>query len=123
MSTQNGGTFPDWGGRLKEERKRLLLSQDASCALLGIKDPKTLRSWESGSTSPGMADLVVLMRHGFDVVYVLTGKRAPGLGLAEARAEYVLPSQRAAAEIAGMNLDEDDADLLITLARRLTPPG
>lgn len=122
MSTQDGVFFPDTGGRLKQERKRLSLSQEALCTILGIKDPKTLRSWESGTTAPDMGQLVVLMRHGFDVVFVLTGRRDSAVHVAQSSADYVLPAQRVAVEIAGLPLEKDDAEMLLALARRLANP-
>jgi DNA-binding XRE family transcriptional regulator len=118
MSTENGKLFPDVGARLREERERLLLSQDAAGKVVG-RDKKTIYSWECGTTGPTLSQLLSLMQHGFDVGYVLTGKRLPGLVVAEASAEYVLPAQRIAAEIAGMNLDQDDAEMLLAVARRL----
>lgn len=120
MSTQDGGVFPDTGSRLKQERKRLSLSQEALCTILGIKDPKTLRSWESGTTAPDMSQLVVLMENSFDVAFVLTGRRDPAMLVAQSRADYVLPAQRVAAEIAGLPLEKEDAEILLALARRLS---
>lgn len=119
MSTENGEFFPDAGGRLRTERERLCLSQDAACALLGIKDPKTWRSYEAGKTAPKMPHLIALALRGFDINFVLTGKYSPDLSVEQTQAEYILPAQSIAAEIAGMNLDQEDADALLAVARRL----
>lgn len=122
MSTENGKLFPIVGARLREERERLLLSQDATGKIVE-RDKKTIYSWECGTTGPTLAQLLTLMQYGFDVGYVLTGKRLPGMVVAESRAEYILPAQSLAAEIAGMNLSQEDAEVIAVVARRMNKSG
>lgn len=63
------------GSRLREERDRLKLSQDAFAALAGAKR-RTLIDWEKGTTSPTGVQLSALHSHGVDLLYVLTGERS-----------------------------------------------
>ena len=71
------------GERLKEERKRLRLSQARLCELMGISR-KTLFSYETGKRSPTAVFLAALYHHQFDVEYILNGYRKspaiPGIG-------------------------------------------
>ncbi len=59
--------------RLKEERKRLGMSQTKLCELMGITR-KTLFSYETGERSPNVLFLAALYDHDFDVDYILKGK-------------------------------------------------
>ena len=59
--------------RLKEERKRLGLSQTKLCELMGITR-KTLFSYETGERSPNVLFLAALYDLDFDVDYILKGK-------------------------------------------------
>ena len=59
------------GERLKEERKRLGLSQMELCELTGITR-KTLFSYETGERSPNVLFLSALFDH--DVDYILKGE-------------------------------------------------
>ena len=61
------------GERLKEERKRLGLSQMELCELTGITR-KTLFSYETGERSPKVLVLSALFDHDFDVDYILKGE-------------------------------------------------
>ena len=61
------------GERLKEERKRLGLSQMELCELTGITR-KTLFSYETGERSPNVLFLSALFDHDFDVDYILKGE-------------------------------------------------
>ena len=62
------------GERLKEERKRLGLSQARLCELMGISR-KTLFGYETGERSPTAVFLAALCDHQFDVDYILKGTR------------------------------------------------
>lgn len=62
------------GERLKEERKRLGLSQTELCELTGITR-KTLFSYETGERSPNVLFLSALFDHDFDVDYILKGEQ------------------------------------------------
>lgn len=118
MSIHDGDNFPYIGQRFREERERLEFSQKFLCDLFGIKDPKTIRNWESGISSPTADDLLLFSTQGADVGYIITGTRSP-LGLEQSSAEYMTPARRAAAEVALMILSDEDAELILALARRL----
>lgn len=60
--------------RIKEERKRLKLTQAAASALAGVTR-ETWSRYEAGSVSPGMEVLVAFALAGADVQYILTGAR------------------------------------------------
>lgn len=62
------------GERLKEERKRLGLSQTELCERTGITR-KTLFSYETGERSPNVLFLSALFDHDFDVDYILKGEQ------------------------------------------------
>lgn len=64
------------GERLREERKRLGLSQADFGALGGVK-ANAQGKYESDERSPDAAYLNGIMAAGVDVLYVLTGKRTP----------------------------------------------
>ncbi|QGZ31471.1 helix-turn-helix domain-containing protein [Stutzerimonas stutzeri] len=64
------------GERLREERKRLGLSQGDFGALGGVK-ANAQGKYESDERSPDAAYLNGVMTAGVDVLYVLTGKRTP----------------------------------------------
>lgn len=77
------------GERLKEERLRLGYNQpDFAAAADAAK--RTLIDWEKGSTSPSAVQLSALTKIGVDVLYVLTGQRAPLARAAETAAEYTV---------------------------------
>ncbi|MFS4552069.1 helix-turn-helix domain-containing protein [Comamonas resistens] len=61
--------------RLREERKRLKLSQDEMAALGGVK-PRTYQDWERGIASANAEFLATAELSGMDAAYVLTGRRA-----------------------------------------------
>lgn len=60
----------DW---LRDERKRLGLSQPAFAALAGTTK-QTLFSWETGKTAPDAFQLAAFAAAGADVLYILTGQ-------------------------------------------------
>lgn len=60
--------------RLKEERKRLKLTQAAASAVAGVSR-ETWSRYEGGAVSPGMEVLVAFALEGADVQYILTGER------------------------------------------------
>lgn len=70
------------GERLRSERKRLSLSQEAFAALGGASKPSQVR-YENGERSPDGVYLSAVAAHGADVLYILTGTRSaasqPGL--------------------------------------------
>ncbi|KAA6195493.1 helix-turn-helix transcriptional regulator [Pseudomonas lactis] len=60
--------------RLKEERKRLKLTQAAAGAVAGVTR-ETWSRYEAGAVAPGMEALEAFALAGADVQYVLTGLR------------------------------------------------
>ncbi|SIQ11263.1 helix-turn-helix transcriptional regulator [Marinobacterium stanieri] len=65
----------DLGSRLKEEREAHELSQPGLAELAGTSR-RTVIAWEKGDSSPTGVQLSSLAKHGFDVLYILTGERA-----------------------------------------------
>lgn len=68
------------GTRLREERKRLGLSQREMGQLGGVA-ANAQGKYESGERVPKADYLSALASVGVDVLYVLTGRRATGLGV------------------------------------------
>lgn len=62
------------GVRMKEERKRLGLSQE-ECAAISGASRRAYIDWEGGKTSPTAVQLAALAAAGVDILYVLTGQR------------------------------------------------
>ncbi|MGK4362077.1 helix-turn-helix transcriptional regulator [Ectopseudomonas chengduensis] len=62
------------GERLKEERKRLGLTQPGLAEIAGAAK-RTVIDWEKGVSSPTAAQLEALSRVGMDVLFVVTGTR------------------------------------------------
>lgn len=109
--------FDSIGARLREERDRLSLSQ-ADLGEIFEVDRKVVRNYEENKTSPRADQLVAFASHGGDSVYILTGERIP-LSMREPTAAY-LPRDHAANVLSSLNLSEDDAEMLIALAKRLS---
>lgn len=64
----------DIGDRLREERERLLLTQEAFGAAGGVR--KNAQSdYERNLRVPDCRYLAALAQHGLDVLYVITGQR------------------------------------------------
>ena len=63
------------GARIKEERERLGLSQDALGQLAG-SSRRSVINWESDTTAPGVEALALMAQGGVDVLFVVTGARA-----------------------------------------------
>lgn len=64
------------GERLKEERERLGLNQTDFAALAGASK-NTQYNYEKGERSPDANYLAAAALQGVDVLYVVTGNRAP----------------------------------------------
>lgn len=69
-----GAGFCVFGGRLKEERERLKLSQPAFGEVAGAAK-RTVIDWEKGVSAPTGFQLESLAAAGVDVRYVITGER------------------------------------------------
>lgn len=63
----------DAGERLKAERKRIGLSQEAFGGACGVKK-NAQNSYEAGKRAPDMAYLAAAARLGVDVMFVITGQ-------------------------------------------------
>jgi transcriptional regulator with XRE-family HTH domain len=68
-----------FGSRLVEQRDRLGLTQGDICELTGI-NRKTQFAYEKDQRYPDAGYLTTLLKHGFDVSYLLTGERPPRYG-------------------------------------------
>ena len=66
----------DLGSRLKEERKRLGLSQQDFGSIGGV-EANAQGKYESGERIPRSDYLAALGRKGIDIMYVLSGERTP----------------------------------------------
>lgn len=75
MSTQNETFLPGLGERLKEERKRLGLSQEEFAKRAGVKRLAQLQ-YEKEAREPRTSYLAALSEMGVSLSYVLFGKRA-----------------------------------------------
>lgn len=96
--------------RLKEERERLGLTQDAFSAMAGAKR-RTLVDWEKGVSSPTAAQMSLLSEIGVDVYYVLTGQRVGLATTLSAREFALVENYRAAPEAGKSALDTTSAYL------------
>lgn len=76
----------DIGNRLRQERKRLGLSQ-REMGLLGGVAANAQGKYESGERAPKADYLAALSRSGVDVLYVLTNRRVSSLHLDSAFAK------------------------------------
>lgn len=77
--------MPFFGERLLEERKRLGMNQEAVADRCDVT-LRSQRNYEKGERHPDAAYLERLAAIGVDVLYVLTGRRAPaanGLAVSE----------------------------------------
>lgn len=67
------------GARLQAERKRLGLTQDELAFIVGVSK-RTLASYEAGTREAGAALLNHAVAAGVDVLFVVTGEKAPPVG-------------------------------------------
>jgi len=108
--------------RFRSERERLGLTQKELADRL-LTSSRTIISYENGDTPPKLDKLILFAGLGGDVGYVLAGKAdrsvfsSPSVNEPPS-AEY-LPARRAAEEIFTLVLGEDDARMLVDLAKRL----
>ena len=66
------------GTRIKKERHRLSLNQEAFSTLIGASK-RVVISWEKNDAVPNGKYLVAMSEHGADVQYILTGNRSINL--------------------------------------------
>lgn len=65
-----------FGQRLKTERERLSLSQDAAARIADVKR-ETWSRWENGKYQPGSEKLAALAGYGFNTQFILSGSDQP----------------------------------------------
>ena len=68
------GIFMSFSARLKEERKRLKITQKKLAEAVGITEQAQV-SYEKGRQPQFSGYLEALAREGLDVAYILTGER------------------------------------------------
>jgi transcriptional regulator with XRE-family HTH domain len=95
MSTNMSTNLKEIGKRLQKERERNGLSQTDLGDILGVNKQGVSR-WENGNASIPFKNLPILAEKGFDLQYIITGKRsevsaASGL---DARVAQLSPEQR-----------------------------
>lgn len=90
---------------------------------MGGAGEKTVRNWETGLSAPDATALTCLADKGGDVLYVVTGRRAPHHIGESSAAIPLTPIQKALNRLSTLDLSESDADLLLMLARRMTKRG
>lgn len=120
MSTLDREELFNIGRRLRDERTRLGLSQEAFGTKVGTTG-RTIKKYEGNETSPRASELLVAWGFGLDVLYVITGERSP-LSLREERASYA-PAEKLAEDIRALTLSESDAQLMGDLIKRLASKG
>lgn len=84
-----------FGERLREERKRLGISQIAFAELGGAKKHSQI-NYEADKSSPSSDYIAALVQAGVDILYVLTGQRTPVLPPAVLQAQKQVAEWRAA---------------------------
>ena len=121
MSTTFGEELFNIGARLKDERERLGLSQEALGTRIGTTG-RTIKKYEANETSIRATELLQMYGIGADVLYIFTGRRSqPVLPTAD-----LSPRQRAllanheAADEAGKRIIEGAAGLA---AQSITKKG
>ncbi len=117
MSTDSDKEILPIGERLREERKKLGLSQEALASKIFVSGV-TLKKYEGNKTYPTARELIFMHGLGMDIDYILTGVKM-SYGVAQNRAFYT-PAQRLGEYIAGLTLSEEDADLVKVLSTRMS---
>ena len=117
-------TKAEIGERIAIERKRLGKTQVDFAMQCGVSTNSQI-NYEKGTRAPDVDYLLGFQRAGGDLSYVINGTRA--LIASDGRAVYEsnrkdgfqTAGQLLAAEIAVMELAEDDAEALLHIARKL----
>jgi len=108
------------GERIKAERVRLKLSQEAFGDAAGVGKHSQIR-YEKGERSPDGDYLAAIHSIGADVLFIITGHHPPFVK--EEGAEYATPAKQLAGDIAAMTLSTEDAELILNVAQRLDRTG
>lgn len=106
------------GRRLLEERKAHGFANRVALGNALEKSDRTITNWESGNSYPDASDLLKLADMGFDLGYILFGIRQT-LVVNQVAAEYRTAAAGIGAEITGLPLSSDDAEMVLELAKRL----
>lgn len=113
------------GERLEKERTRLVGRQQKKFADLVGYSANAVSNYERGVRYPTMQFLIAAHKAGVDVAYLITGKKSFYLEGDRAVYESNRPDgfqtsgQQLAAEVANLEIDDEDAKLLAELARKL----
>ena len=91
--------MPDFSERLRTERERLKLSQQALAEKCGVT-ARSQRNYESGERNPDSAYLAAIAAAGADVLYILTGQRSGVAAAAPVAAEPAAQLSRRALAVA-----------------------
>lgn len=89
--------------RLRDERQRLGLSQEAAATAAGASI-STLKRWEKDTPIP-TDRLDALAHRGIDALYVVTGVRAPDAAVRDDGGVYRMPPDQRALHVMGTVLD------------------
>ncbi|MBO1856834.1 helix-turn-helix transcriptional regulator [Burkholderia cenocepacia] len=106
------------GDRLKEERKRLGLSQEAFAVAAGVTR-RPYAEWEAGGTSPTAVQLAALAMKGVDVQYVVTGRRS-GAGIGESSVQQAVLDAIELLSLEKVVNAEQLANAVLKLVRKLS---
>ena len=114
----NAGNLQHIGERLRGERARLGLSQVVFADACGV-NRSTLATWEKGEQSPTAAVLAMMAGLGVDVLYVVTGERAPlGSGALSDEERQLVASYKKGDSLARQALES-----VAAMAARSSAPG
>lgn len=106
------------GGRLKEERERIGLSQEDFGQKIGASK-RTVLNWERGDSGPDLFQIIEIgFGLGMDTNYILYGRRTP-IGAAQPKASYT-PAEKAAEQIRDLKLSKEDAEMVVRFCKRLS---
>ena len=112
---QTKGMSNPMGDRIVTERERLGVQQGDVCTWTGVSR-STQFAYERGERFPDASYLVTLIEHGFDVPYILTGKRPPRYGaIDEDLLRSVFNAIEAALSAAGQAVDTGKKAKLVAL--------
>lgn len=106
------------GRRLQEERKAHGFVNRIALGNALEKSDRTITNWESGNSYPDASDLLKMADMGFDVGYIMFGIRQ-SLVVNQVAAECRTPAAGIGAEIGGLPLSMDDAEMVLGFAKRL----
>ena len=106
---------PNFFDRLREERERLALSQQALAEKCGVT-ARSQRNYESGERNPDSAYLAAIAAAGADVLYILTGQRAGGAAAAPVAGPAQQLSRRALAVAQNYEATSEEGKKIIEAA-------